>query len=333
MSNSPLVDCVCLSPNNSGIRKHRINTITPHVVVGQLSAESIGGCFSSRSVGASCNYGIGAEGRIVLVVNENEHSWCSSNFANDDKAVTIECACDESHPYALNSVVYNRLVDLCTDICIRNGIEKLLWFNDRSKTLNYTPASNEAVITVHRWFKNKACPGDWLYSRLGDLASRVTARLSGASGPSVDMYRVQTGAFASKANADALKERVKEAGFDAFVNYTDGMYKVQVGAYKVKNNAELCKDLLTNAGFEAFITGSSSSQAQPAPPAPPAPPATIKLGSRVRVARGAKTYTGGRVASFVYDRTYTVDYLRGDRAVLDSKGLCTPFNIDDLILA
>ena len=35
------------------------------------------------------------------------------------------------------------------------------------------------VITVHRWFANKSCPGDWLYSRLGDLAKKVTEELGG----------------------------------------------------------------------------------------------------------------------------------------------------------
>ena len=68
---------------------------------------------------------------------------------------------------------------LCTDICKRNGKKKLLWLGDKNKTLNYSPKSDEMVLTVHRWFANKSCPGDWLYSRLGDLASKVTAALGG----------------------------------------------------------------------------------------------------------------------------------------------------------
>ncbi len=61
-------------------------------------------------------------------------------------------------------------------------------------------------------------------------------------------------------------------------------------------------------------------------------PATIKVGSRVKVRQGAKTYTGGNVASFVYNNVYPVDELKGDRAVLDEDGICTPFNVKDLIL-
>lgn len=181
MSNSPLVDCIVKSPNHSGARTHSIDRITPHCVVGQLTAESIGGCFTSSSRQASCNYGIGTEGRVVLCVDEANRSWCSSSNANDQRAVTIECASDMSEPYAMNSKVYNKLVDLCVDICKRNGKKKLIWFGNKEKTLNYSPASDEMIITVHRWFANKSCPGDWLYNRLGDLAKTVTQTLGGAS--------------------------------------------------------------------------------------------------------------------------------------------------------
>lgn len=81
----------------------------------------------------------------------------------------------------MNSAVYNSLIKLCTDICQRNGKKKLLWLGDKNKTLNYTPAADEMVLTVHRWFAVKSCPGDWLYARLGDLAAKVTAALGGSS--------------------------------------------------------------------------------------------------------------------------------------------------------
>lgn len=179
MSNSSLVSYTKLSPNYSGQRTHSIDRITPHCVVGQLSAESICGCFTSPSRQASCNYGIGTDGRISLCVEEKNRSWCSSSNANDQRAVTIECASDMNEPYAMNSKVYASLIDLCVDICKRNGKKKLLWLGDKDKTLNYSPKSDEMVITVHRWFANKSCPGNWLYARLGDLATQVTNRLGG----------------------------------------------------------------------------------------------------------------------------------------------------------
>lgn len=178
-TNSALVDCKVMSPNHSGKRTHRIDRITPHCVVGQLKAANIGGCFDESSRQASCNYGIGSDGKVCLIVDEANRSWCSSSSANDQRAITIECASDKTEPYAMTDTVYNKLVDLCVDICRRNGKDTLLWFANKDKSLNYEPKDNEMVITVHRWFANKSCPGDWLYNRLGDLATKVTGRLKG----------------------------------------------------------------------------------------------------------------------------------------------------------
>ncbi|WP_434793908.1 hypothetical protein TPDSL_03600 [Terrisporobacter petrolearius] len=226
-TNSTLVSYTKLSPNNSGQRTHSIDRITPHCVVGQLSAESICGCFTSTSRQASCNYGIGTDGRVSLCVEEKNRSWCSSSNANDQRAITIECSSDKTEPYAMNDAVYNSLIKLCTDICKGNGKKKLLWFADKDKSLNYTPKSDEMVITVHRWFANKSCPGNWLYARLGDLASKVTAALGGTTQtPSADTstwYRVR------KSWADA---------------------KSQIGAYHNLDNAKKCAD--ANSGYKVF---------------------------------------------------------------------------------
>ena len=180
-TNSSLVSYTKLSPNHSGQRSHSIDRITPHCVVGQCSVETLGSIFLPTSRQASCNYGIGADGRVGMYVEEKNRSWCSSSNANDQRAVTIECASDATEPYAFKDVVYNRLVELCTDICRRNGKTKLLWLGDKTKTLNYTPTSDEMVLTVHRWFANKSCPGNWMYARMGDLASKVTAALGGSA--------------------------------------------------------------------------------------------------------------------------------------------------------
>lgn len=180
-TNSKLATVKCLSPNHSGKRTHSIDRITPHCVVGQLSAAGIGNCFKKSSRQASCNYGIGTKGDVVLVVEEKNRSWCSSSAANDQRAITIECASDTKDPYAVNSAVWNMLVKLCVDICKRNGKKKLLWLGSKDKTLKYNPKSGEMVLSAHRWFKNKACPGQYLYSRFGKLAEEVTKQLGGST--------------------------------------------------------------------------------------------------------------------------------------------------------
>ena len=180
-TNSALVAYKQLSPNHSGQRTHSIDRITPHCVVGQCSAEELGDWFAQSSIEASSNYGIDKDGRVGLYVEEKNRSWCSSSNANDQRAVTIECASDTSEPYAFRDVVYKKLITLCVDICKRNGKKKLIWFGDKDKTLNYSPKSDEMVLTVHRWFASKSCPGNWMYARMGDLADKVTVQLGGSA--------------------------------------------------------------------------------------------------------------------------------------------------------
>lgn len=187
MGNSPLATYTKLSKNHSGNRTHPIDTFTPHCVVGQWTAKQIADYFASTTRECSCNYGIGKDGEISVSVNEAFRSWCSSSRANDQRAVTVECASDTRAPYTMTKAVFDSLVDLCVDICLRNGKNKVLWFGDKQKTLNYYNhiKPNEMVITVHRWFASKECPGDWLYSRLGEFADRVNAKLGNPSEPPV----------------------------------------------------------------------------------------------------------------------------------------------------
>ncbi len=204
-TNSPLVFYTKLSPNHSGQRTHSIDRITPHCVVGQCSVETLGNVFLPKSRQASSNYGIGVDGRVGMYVDEKNRSWCSSSAANDQRAITIECASDTAEPYAFKDVVYQRLIELCTDICKRNGKTRLLWLGDKSKTLNYSPKQDEMVLTVHRWFANKSCPGDWLYAHMGDLAERVTAALGDQAPASLDNA---TAAWSKDAVNWALENRL-----------------------------------------------------------------------------------------------------------------------------
>lgn len=261
MSNSSLVSYTKLSPNHSGLRTHAIDRITPHCVVGQCSVEVLGDVFYPTSRGASSQYGIGSDGRIGMYCEEKNRSWCSSSNANDQRAVTIECASDTFYPYAMKDVVYKSLVELCVDICKRNGKNKLTWLGDKEKTLSYNPNPNEMVITAHRWFAATECPGDWLYSRLGNLASEVTTMLNPTEGT---LYRVQVGAFSKKEGAETLLKQLKEAGFEGFITTTG---KKTSNSVSLKSNEEIVKEIfagkwgngaerktrLTEAGYDYNI--------------------------------------------------------------------------------
>lgn len=178
MSNSPLVTYTQLSPNRTHPRNHAIDTITVHCVVGQVTAKQGCALFQSPSRNASCNYVVGKDGSIGLCVDEGDRSWCTGGTLsvngmtgkmNDHRAVTIEVACDSVHPYAVTDAAYEALVKLVADIAKRNGMGKLKWSGD--KTLVGKPEAQN--MTVHRWFAAKACPGEYLYTRMGDIAQRA----------------------------------------------------------------------------------------------------------------------------------------------------------------
>lgn len=323
MSNSKLVSCKVISPNKNSPRNHKIDTITIHCVVGQLSAETIGGLFKSSSRQASSNYGIGYDGKIGLYVDEADRSWCSSSAANDNRAVTIEVASDTKHPYTVNNKAYAALLDLVEDICRRNGIKKLVWSKNKSDRINHKNGCN---MTVHRDYANKACPGDYLYNRHGEIAAEVNKRLG--AGQKQDaakaLYRVQLGAFEKRSNALTYANKLKKKGFAACVVSSGKYYKVQVGAFSEKKNAEALLSKLKVAGYDdAFLTYSGGTTKE-----------KIKVGSKVRLKSGAKTYNGEHLASFVYSRDHIVKEISGKRVVITYGGVVVAaVNIDDLTLA
>lgn len=178
MSNSPLATYTRITKNKTSPRNHAIDTITIHCIVGQWTAKQ--GCdyFATTNRQCSANYVVGKDGSIGLSVDEKDRSWCSSNGTNDNRAITIEVASDTTHPYAVTAKAYAALLDLVTDICKRNGIKKLVWSTNKNDRVNHRNGCN---MTVHRDFANKACPGEYLYSRHGEIAAEVNRRLQGAS--------------------------------------------------------------------------------------------------------------------------------------------------------
>ena len=172
-TNSPLVNYTQISPNRTSPRTHVIDTVTIHCVVGQCSVETLGSIFAPTNKQASSNYGIGPDGRIGMYVEEKDRSWCSSNGANDNRAITIEVASDTTSPYKVTDKAYNALIKLLADICQRNNIKSLKWKADKS-LIGHPEEQN---MTVHRWFAHKTCPGDYLYNKHYEIAEKVNELL------------------------------------------------------------------------------------------------------------------------------------------------------------
>ena len=166
MSNSKLVTYKQMSPNHYDGRDHIIDTITIHCMAGQLTVEQCGQIFIVRENEASSNYGIDYNGTIALYVDEKNASWCTSSYTNDNRAITIEVASDSFDPYKVTSAAYKSLINLVYDICKRNKIKKL-----------------GCNMTVHRDYAAKACPGDYLYGKMSDIAKQVNAKLAADKKP------------------------------------------------------------------------------------------------------------------------------------------------------
>lgn len=190
-TNSPLVEYVKLSPNYTATRKGdgKIKIITLHCVVGQVTIQKLGEIFADPNRQASSNYGVDKNGKIGMFVEEKHRSWCSggrdskgniirvngiSGADNDHQAITIEIASDTTDPYAITNAAYESTIRLVADIAYRNpDIGELRWEADKS----LVGQPEKQNMTVHRWFANKACPGNYIYNRLGDIAARANILL------------------------------------------------------------------------------------------------------------------------------------------------------------
>lgn len=215
MSNSSLVDLVSYSPNHSGTRRNPITKIAIHHTAGVLTAAGIGSVFKSTSRQASCNYGIGVDNRVVLVVDECNRAWTTSSAWCDNRAVTIEVSnCQYGGNWLVSDRVLNTLIDLVTDICRRNGITNC----------TYT-GGTDGVLQMHRWYAQTTCPGPYLGSKFTYIANEVNKRLRGGSGKSTsnNLYRVrkswgdgksQKGAFKNLNSAINLAKKNKYKVYD-----------------------------------------------------------------------------------------------------------------------
>ena len=296
MSNSPLVNHTNISPNSTNPRRDKIKKITIHHVAGNLSVERVGEIFKPTSRRASSNYGVDNQGRVGMYVEEKNRAWTSSNADNDNQAVTIEVANNGGAPdWTVSDVALEKTIELCVDICKRNDIEEL----------NYTGDSS-GNLTRHNMFAATTCPGPYLQSKFPYIAEEVNKRLKGEP---KTLYRVQTGAFKNRANADKLEAQVKSKGFDTYMVKADGLYKVQVGAFANKDNADRMEKRLKDAGFDTYITTRGGSHA-----GAPAE-VEIKIGDKVKV-----DHTRRGFASFVYDRVHNVSQVRGGEALLTFRG-------------
>ena len=216
MSNSSMVVYTKLSPHCTSPRNHKIDTITIHHMAGNISVETCGDVFQSRR--ASSNYGIGSDGRVAMYVEEGDRSWASSNAATDHRAVTIEVANSKSGgDWPVSDEAMESLIDLCVDICQRNGIEKLRFTGDKTGNL-----------TMHKYFAATACPGPYLEARFSEIARQVNQQLGGEA-PQKEEKKVKVELDVLRqgskgATVKALQRMLYAMGYDLGSKPVDGSF-------------------------------------------------------------------------------------------------------------
>lgn len=187
MSNSSLVNHVHLSPNYTAMSNKKNEVIVIHHMAGKLTVEQCGNVFAPSSRKASSNYGIDGNGRIGLYVEEKNRSWATSSRAIDSRAITIEVANSVAGGnWPVSDKAMASLINLCVDICKRNGIPRLNYTGDKSGNLQ-----------MHKWYAATGCPGAYLESKFPYIANEVNKRLNGNTTPSLPessgTYTVQKG--------------------------------------------------------------------------------------------------------------------------------------------
>lgn len=257
MSNSKLVQATILSPNHSGKRNQPISKIAIHHAAGVISGRNLASIFVPTSRRASANYNLGSDGVIVLGVDERNRAWTTSSSWCDNRAVTIEVGNSTRGPqWLVSDYVLNRLIDLVTDICKRNGI----------KNCTYT-GGKDGVLQKHEWYSNTNCPGPYLGSKFSYIANEVNKRLRGnqsVSKSSNGLYRVrktwsnvrsQKGAFRNLDNAKRCADRFGLKVFDSNgkIVYPLGKTIDELAREVIRGdwgNGEERKRRLTSAGYD-----------------------------------------------------------------------------------
>lgn len=188
MSNSSLVTYKYpKSTSHYNTRDAKIDTITIHHAANGTgcnkgyASNTLQVIFDSVGVNGSVQYGIDSNGTIGQMLDESLRCWCTNSRPNDMRAVCMEVANDEGAPtWHVSDKALASIINLCADICKRNGKKKMVWISDMNTALNYSPKSDEMRMTLHKWFAGTGCPEQYLISKMSYIANEVNKKLGSA---------------------------------------------------------------------------------------------------------------------------------------------------------
>ena len=220
---------------------------------------------AGRSVCVHAFIGVNAAGKVETYQTLPFDTCCwgvgsgkkgSYNY-NPTARVQFEmCEDGLSDPVYFNAVM-KEAQEFCAYLCKKYGfgVDKI-----SSHYESYLAGYGSGHGDPHNWLKPFGKNMDWFRAEVQKLLDAQTTTPAQPDTGNV-LYRVQTGAFAVRANADKLAAELKGKGFDTYIVRVDGLYKVQVGAYSVRTNAEAMAAKLTASGYKNFITTKSGTAA------------------------------------------------------------------------
>ena len=117
--------------------------------------------------------------------------------------------------------------------------------------------TNMPSVLVEMGFINSEKDNQMFDEKFDEIAKSIAEAIIGTlyeetvEGPVY--YRVQTGAFRNRENADRMLYTLTDSGYPAFLLHENGLYKVQVGAYLQIGNAVNMEQRLRDAGYSTVI--------------------------------------------------------------------------------
>lgn len=289
MSNSALVNYIKISPHRTSPRTDVIRKITIHHMAGNLSVETCGNVFQTNE--ASSNYGIGTDGRVGMYCEEKDRAWACFNGRNDNQSINIEVANDEiGGNWHVSDVAFAKLIDLCVDICKRNNIDKLIWTGNA-----------DGNLTCHYMFMPTACPGEYLKSRMPEIAKLVNERLHPEPVPEKRTFHV----------GDTIKLKQDAVYYNGdpipnWVKNTTLYLRELVGDRAVVSTQK--SGAVTGAVNVASIVGYNAEPEQ-----------TFHVGDVVKLKPNAVYYDGVNIPNWVKNTTLYLRELVGNRAVISTQ--------------
>lgn len=148
-------------------RAYPVQKVTVHHMAGDLTIEGCQSVFAVPSREASSNYGIGSDGRIGCYVDEENGGWTSASWWNDNLAITIEVADEDTVNWVPSEAAYESTVKLCADICTRYGIEP------------YYDGTQNGTFTEHLMYAPTGCPGPWWHAHMPAFVEDVRKEMQG----------------------------------------------------------------------------------------------------------------------------------------------------------